>query len=317
MGEVGAWTEPVCRVALQKGDYRNVASPGNRTASYGRGEHQIDDKEATYAPDAVVERLRAKLSAEDYQPPVLPATALELMSVTRQPDASFGQVKALLEQDSVLTANLIKVSQSAHYSRGAKIDSIDAAIRRLGLETTGNVFMQTALSAKVFRAKGYEAPMEAIRRHSAAVAHISRLTCRKTALPDEYAFMCGLLHDVGFAAGMLVLAAGKRRPPPFAEIAPALQLVHEEASEILGRAWKLPADVQLVLRYHHEFELGGRPHPMAAAVCLSDWLAAEAGAPLGGEALPQTAGRAARAIGLSEKDVMELAEKAKHVVAAL
>jgi hypothetical protein len=31
-------------------------------------------------------------------------------------------------------------------------------------------------------------------QHSMLTAHVARLACRMTALPDEYAFMCGLLH---------------------------------------------------------------------------------------------------------------------------
>jgi HD-like signal output (HDOD) protein len=226
-------------------------------------------------------------------------------------------VRELLEQDSLLAAKLVRVAQSALYNRGSAIASIDDAITRIGLHNAGDVFLQTALSARVFRAKGYDAPMEAIRRHSIATAHLARLTRRLTSLPDEYAFMCGLLHDVGMAAGLLILATDQRHPPPFAGIANAVQAVHEEASAILANAWQLPQDVELVLRHHHQFMVGNRPHPLAAAVCVADWLASEAGAALGGEVRDQTAGNAARSLGLSSRDLESLSVQARDVVAAL
>ena len=302
----------------------------NRTENYGKGEYDLSREGEFYSPEWVVSTVRAALESPQYNPPMLPAIALELIALTRTPDVSLPAVRQLMERDPVLTAKVLKVAQSALYGNGRPLSSINDALCLLGLRTVENIFLETALSAKVFRAKGFEAPMEAVRRHSTATGHLARLVCRHTSLPDEYAFLCGLLHDVGTAAGLLILAPQARklraRPAPpssrrrgepnvaFVEIATALQSVHQEASEILARAWKLPADVQLVLRNHHGFRIGGRAHPLAAAVCVADWLASEAGAPLGGEALDTQAGEAARELGLTKSAVRQLGEQSRDLV---
>lgn len=299
---------------------------GKQRENYGRGEHTIEDEDF-YSPEKVVVNLREAFESPHYQPPVLPAIALELMALTQQPEVSLDQVRELLERDAILAAQVLKVAQSALYGNGRTFASLTDAISLLGLQKVGDIFLQTALSAKVFRAKGFKAPMEALRRHSTVTAHVARLICRQTSLPDEYAFLCGLLHDVGMAAGILILAgraptsarATKRlaQPPAFDVLAPALESVHQEASEILARAWKLPQDVQLVLRHHHHFKIAGRAHPLAAAVCLADWMASKAGAGIGHEVDDMAALKAAEELRLDDSTAKKLREQTEKLVEAV
>ncbi len=306
-------------------DRGNTVATGHRTENYGKGQYVLSTDDNPYTPQAVVEKLRTTLESPDYEPPILPAIAMELIALTRNPNVSLTEVRDLMERDPVLTAKVLKVAQSALYGNGRAFSSISDALCLLGLRTVEEIFLQTALSSKIFRAKGFEAPMETVRLHSTATGHIARFVCRYTSLPDEYAFLCGLLHDVGVAAGLLILAPSgtpaksrrvvRPRPPPdFAELAPALLAVHEEASEVLARAWKLPPDVQLVLRNHHNFRVGTRVHPLAAAVCVADWLASEAGAPLGGEARDGLAGQAARELGLTRTAIVQLGQQSRELL---
>ena len=100
--------------------------------------------------------------------------------------------------------------------------------------------------------------MTNLMRHSMLTAHVARMACRLTAIPDEFAFMCGLLHDVGLAAGLLIFADAdgsrtpRKEPPPFEEVAVALGVVHEEASAILAEAWGLHPEIRVVLGIHHQ-----------------------------------------------------------------
>lgn len=161
--------------------------------------------------------------------------------------------------------------------------------------------------------------MEALRKHSVLCAHLARLVCRRTGFPDEYAYMCGLLHDVGIAAGLLVLGDVKRdeKPPTYDEIRASIEAVHEPASAVLGRVWELPADVQLVLGHHHHFTIGGRAHPLAAAVCLADFLAAEVGARSGTEVNVMDGRRAVQELRLGERDVTALLREAEALASAV
>jgi HD-like signal output (HDOD) protein len=140
----------------------------------------------------------------------------------------------------------------------------------------------------------------------------------------EYAFLCGLLHDVGIAACLLALADDARRGPlPFASIADVVGGVHEEASGIVARLWALPGEIQRVVASHHRLEHGGRPSPVNAALIVAERLAADAGAsasPASGPNLDaEIAGEvdAARAfLGLDAAALGQLRAEAAEIAAA-
>jgi putative nucleotidyltransferase with HDIG domain len=291
-----------------------------RREDFGRGQYQIEASAYELAPEALVSFLRETLESPSYRAPVLPSVAVELMKLTRQPHVQLGAVRQLLERDSMLAARVLQLAQSALYSRGTPIRSLDEAISRLGLRTLEELFLQTVLSMRVFRASGFEKPMENLMRHSMLTAHLARIACRLTAIPDEFAFMCGLLHDVGMAAGLLILAdpkgAGARKltPPAFEEIAFALQVVHEEASAVLADAWNLHPEVRLVIGIHHHFQQGRRIHPMAAVLCVADWVAAEAGTAIGTEVDASRAREAQEHLGFSKQMMADLATRARETL---
>jgi HD-like signal output (HDOD) protein len=288
------------------------------------------------SPQAMVAHLRQTLTSKKYAPPLLPSIAIELMKLTRQPEVKLLDVRQLLERDPLLAAKVLQLSQSALYSRGTPVRSLQEAISLLGVRTLGDLFLQTVLSTRVFRADGYDAPMASLMRHSMLTAHVARLACRMTSIPDEYAFMCGLLHDVGMAAGLLIFAdsfsarpssrdkprAGaapppNTAPPAFEEVSVALHAVHEEASAVLAEAWQLSPDIRVVLGLHHQLKMGERIHPLAAVVCVSDWVASEVGAGIEGESDAMRADDAARSLGFSKTTLDDLTERARQLLELL
>jgi HD-like signal output (HDOD) protein len=289
-----------------------------RRADYAKGEVEVDAAAYLLSPEAMVDSLRQALTSPSYRAPILPSVAIELMRLTRQPQVRLGEVRQVLERDTMLAARVLQLAQSALYSRGAPIRSLDEAISRLGLRTLEELFLQTVLSMRVFRASGYDALMADLMRHSTLTAHIARLACRMTSIPDEFAFLCGLLHDVGMAAGLILcserFAAGAGQTLPFEEVSGALQIVHEEASAILAEAWELHPEVKLVIGIHHQTKLGSRVHPMAAVLCVSDWIAAESGTAIGTESHAEQAAAAARHLGFSTRNLDGLRERAREVL---
>ncbi len=285
--------------------------------NYGRGVVEIEDASFT-SDDEVVERLLTTFRSKGYKPPVLPRVGIELIALTRKANVTIPQIVALLEQDSLIAAEVLKLAQSAFYARGASIQSLHDAIVRLGLNTITDLFLESAASMKVFRAPGYEEPMNRLRRHSAAVAHISRLVARRTSLFDEYAFLCGLLHDAGIAASIVVLAEkkpGKNAAPlpPFEEVWPAIRAAHERAAEVLGNVWKLPPDVTRVISHHHQAKVDGVPHPLSQVIAIAEMIATNAGFGMEDEG-PEDARAACSALGISDELYAELVKESKKVL---
>lgn len=223
--------------------------------------------------------LREVLEAPDYKPPVLPMVALKLHELTQSSDVDFSKVLNLLEQDSLLAAKVLKVAQSAAYATQVPVQSLRGAVQRLGLSNMRDIVWEVAMGVRVFRAKGYESAMGSIQLHSTATAHIARMLADRTSLSTEYAFLCGLLHDVGYAAMLIVVSEHAKGGalPAFDSAVRELDQFHEEASGLVCRIWNLPKDVQLVVSNHHHPRMQGFDHPLATLVCVAEALATDLG----------------------------------------
>ena len=227
----------------------------------------------------VVQKLKDTFSSPGYRPPVLPQVALEIMQLAQKPGVSFEEVVALLQKDSVLAARVLSIAQSASYASRSPIQTLHQASVRLGLKAMRDLVLEAAVHMKIFRVPGYDAAMERLARHAAATAHVVRAVCRRTRVEAEFAFLCGLLHDVGFPAALLALSVDPEwKNAAYADLAPVLDEVHEEASGVLARLWKLPENIQRVLATHHDPAPGGKVELVNAALVVAEHLVWEAGA---------------------------------------
>ena len=65
------------------------------------------------------------------------------------------------------------------------------------------------MNLKVFRSNDYADTMELLRRHSTMTAHLAKVVCKYSPVEGDFAFMAGLLHDVGIAGTLLVSAVAR------------------------------------------------------------------------------------------------------------
>ena len=259
---------------------------------YGEGRAEIrEGDDVLLDEDAMVADLLACLEAPDYRPPTLPAVAVELMMLSAQPDVQLDDVVSLLERDGLMAGRVLKVASSAALAGAVKIASLGEATRRLGLLRIRDLVMQIAMNLRVFKSEAYGDSMERVRRHAVATAHLCRTVCKYTPIDGEFAFMAGLLHDVGIAGTLLSLADRKadrkadrngprHAPPDLLAIWPAVDRVHAQAGEIMAKHWQLPAEIRLAITAHHQVLLAGHVHPLAATVALANELAHAGGAGL-------------------------------------
>ena len=249
-------------------------------ADYGLGNVTIDcDEMGILDERALTERIVQVFESKSYQPPRLPAVATELLALSNRADVEFSAVEALLEKDAMLAGEILSLCKSAAYDRGGRINSLREALVRIGLSKLREVVMQAALSARVFRSNAYKGCMEALQEHCRATAHLARIISQGTSVDQEQAFLCGLLHDVGFAGILIVLSDKKRgqQPPELGLLWPAIQDAHAIAGCRMVELWDLPSEIAMAVTAHHNVSIQGDDHPLAAVVCLAESLATELG----------------------------------------
>jgi putative nucleotidyltransferase with HDIG domain len=227
----------------------------------------------------LTEHIGNLFASPDYIPPMLPSVAIELLDLSRYVDIDLKRISQLVGSDPMLTGRVMSLVQSPIYSGRAHIRSLDHAVFRIGLNNLRDLVLEAALNMRVFNTPGYTTTMERVRRHSVATAHISRVIAHHTGQDPELAFLCGLLHDVGIAAALIVVddvyTDGPR--PEVAAMWPAIEAVHESAGMLLARIWDLPGDLAQVLGYHHNFMATGKPNPQVATLHIAERIAAKLG----------------------------------------
>jgi len=254
-----------------------------------------------------------------YSPPVLPATGIMLLEMTRQPDVEFKRILALLEQDPMIAARVLAVAQSARYATRGQVRSLEEALVRLGLDAVVRIFLEVVMQMRIYRAPGLEKPMGRLHRHCTATAIMASRVAGLLGLDEGFAFLCGLLHDVGMAASMLLMAPTRpdKSAPNIAVAWPTIVQIHESAGEKLCELWKLDEQVRHVVAYHHGRDDQGHSEPLAAVVALAEVLASDArvGVPL--EIRSQQLAWASRTLGLDNLQVDELSAAALTACAHL
>jgi HD-like signal output (HDOD) protein len=207
----------------------------------------------------------------NYRPPPLPSVAVELVTLAAREDVEVADVVKLLERDQMLAASVMKLIASPIYAGRNPARSLRDAVSRLGIRTVRDAVFETALKKSVFSVPAYSQVIERIGRHGIVTAYLTRVICRYARVDEDYAFLCGLLHDIGFSALLFTLAnqASKAAAPPLLEVWSDVDAVHETASKLVTKLWGLPPEIAAIVGNHHHVHTGASSR-VAAVITIAD-----------------------------------------------
>lgn len=213
----------------------------HETRQQGAGQVSNDDQ------FRFVNLLALELDNGDIRLPSLPDVVIKIRDMLESETADYEQISQAISVDPVLVAKLFVYANSALYNRAnVRIDTLDGAISRLGLEVVRNTAMSIAMKQL------YEAD-----KHSHAAKHLRaiwargmKLSCmafaiaqRHPELNAETAFLCGLMHDVG----KLYIITKAREFPDLLGNAKSMQAVfdewHAQISKSIIESWGFPDEV--------------------------------------------------------------------------
>ena len=127
--------------------------------------------------------------------------------------AEFNSIADLLKKDIAISAELIRMSNSAYYKGITEIKSLEQAVSRVGIAVTEQVVDELSRRESfVMKEKKYRSLIENVWQHSIACAYASELAANlinaKTAVDP---FTMGLLHDIGKLALLQMIAQMEHR----------------------------------------------------------------------------------------------------------
>ena len=202
-------------------------------------------------------------------PPFSPILNRLIASLASE-DVSFAKIADLIEKDTVLAGNILKLVNSALYGLAGTVNSIRHAVSLLGINKLRNAALSMSVArmwSQVKTPAGWSTAN--FNQHSVGVGILSDLLAQR--LNVEYAegaFAAGLFHDLGLllvAIGMhdeykqlsLLCQQSHKWDPEF-EIQ-VLGLTHAELSAEALKQWNLPDEIQTAVRYHGSPELDTTP----------------------------------------------------------
>ena len=210
--------------------------------------------------DAAAYRDRA-LASLGKLPPFSPVLN-RLLATLADEDVSFRELGDLIEKDTVLAGNVLRLVNSALYGRRGTINSVRHAVSLMGLCKLRNTTLSLSM-ARLWNKAAWPKDFVpgAFNLHAVATAVLAdQLAVELPVNYPEGAFTAGLLADVGLMLEALGLPTefGRVRCHhletglPLAECERALLgLDHAELSgEVLAR-WNLPPPIQLAARSNH------------------------------------------------------------------
>lgn len=227
--------------------------------------------------------------------PSMSGIAAKVLKLLDDPDASAGQVEQLLKQDPSLTANLLKLTNSAYFGIPSKVGSVRHAIAMLGWKRLSKLVLAACVSAITDRQiPGYDLPPGVLWQHSVAVSVTAEGLMRelKVAESDEI-FTAALLHDLGkLILGGFVekdldeieKVAARGIPFQMAE-QEVLGTDHAEIGALMLESWSFPPSLVSAVRWHHDPDSAPETSSMTDIVHVANVLCLMIGIGIGVEGL--------------------------------
>jgi len=185
-------------------------------------------------------------------------------------DVSFAKIADLIEKDTVLAGNILRLVNSALYGLPGTVNSIRHAVSLLGINKLRNAALTMSVSRMWNQVKtppGWS--MAKFNLHSVGVAILADLLATRLEVPyAEGAFAAGLFHDLGLllvAIGLhdeykqitLLCQQGQKWAQEYEM--QVLGLTHAELSAEALAQWNLPEPIQVAVRYHPTPEVDPTP----------------------------------------------------------
>lgn len=195
--------------------------------------------------------------------PSLPALYNQLMTELYKPEPSIEKIEKIISQDVGMSAKILQLVNSAFFGMRRHIESPGRAVVLLGLDTIKGL----ALSANVFSQyssrpmRGVD--MDELWAHSMLVGGSAKqiaMAQGEVQKSVDYAYMAGMLHDVGkviLASEIpkdyeLAVEFAREMDIPVTEAEKqVLGATHAEVGAYLLGLWGLPDPILEAIAYHH------------------------------------------------------------------
>lgn len=214
----------------------------------------------------------------------IPPMAHKVLALAGDGDRSISEMIELVRHDPAITANLLKICNSAHMGLAVKIDSVHQAVTMLGMQKVFELVLSQNLTVHLTKVQeGYQMEKGDLWKQSVAAAMVARLLAERRdlyALPAIYT--AALLKDIGKVVLHEYVAHSLKKIQEmvtfkgfsFVEAEQAcIGMNHAMLGGIVAREWNFSPHMVYMIENHHLDNPEARNDPATATLYLADMVA--------------------------------------------
>lgn len=217
--------------------------------------------------------------------PAFPLTVHRVNELMRDPDYPSSSLVDILKLDQAVTANLLKMANSAYFGSRRRVSTLNEAVMFLGQENILRAINAAGVATLFKTADGYGVTSSDLWKHSVGAALMSQIISRKVfQREDPVLFTAVLMHDIGkiilgqFVNKKYLRISALVKLQGYSFLKAEEQVIginHAELGGRIARKWNFPETICNVIAYHHhpdKLEGKGQAAPWIAhlsdQVCL-------------------------------------------------
>lgn len=191
-------TKPARLLSLNEATFEHYTST-LRAKPGGNQGIAVEEYLSPRAQPGLVDEVKQAFYHQEVDLPSIPDVALKISRAVQNQDADLRQIATTVQADPAIAARIVQVANSAMYAGVSRVESVQTAITRIGLQATRAIVMTVVLKNLFTPQNTVVAKrMKRYYRHSirmGAICHV--LATHLSAFDPEQAFLAGLMHNIG------------------------------------------------------------------------------------------------------------------------
>jgi putative nucleotidyltransferase with HDIG domain len=212
----------------------------------------------------------------------IPAIASQIITKSEDPDSSLSEIADLIAKDPALTANLLKICNSAYFGLPRKVESVKDAVAWIGLDQIVELVLTNSVSDNFKKGlEGYGLGEGELWRHAVTSAHVAKSLAHRFGVSQNkhLIYTAALLKDIGklilgrfvaFSAekiNILVHSQGYSFNDAEKNV---IGMNHEELGAMVGEKWSFSEKQIYIIRHHHLTDESARQDLETTLIYLAD-----------------------------------------------
>lgn len=217
--------------------------------------HQYAGGRMSKIEERLMNAVREGIAKDRLPLPTLPEVALRIQELARDKNVSASRMATEISRDPATAARLLRIANSAAQRSIRKIDNLQMAVARLGIDLTSSI-VTTLTMSQLFRARselvGHSLKASWVRSQEiAAMSHV--MAAHFTVLKPELAMLAGLTHEIGVLPILRLADDFPEVTEDPAALERVVRQLHPRTGCLVLRMWNFPPEIIDVPMLHLDF----------------------------------------------------------------